>query len=161
MKRQPMVVSSMLARAGTPRRALPITNGARVIDLDAARDGEVGIAGTDRRARREPHRVQARGAEAIDGARPAPIRQARQQQRHARDVAVVLAGLVGAAQIHLVEGRPVDTGMPLHQRLERNRAPDRRPALSARAAGIPADRRADGVAEKASGIGIPENRPLP
>ena len=51
-----------------------------------------------------------------------------QQQRHARDVAVVLAGLVGAAEIHLVERRPIELRMPLHQRLERDRARDRRSA---------------------------------
>ena len=34
--------------------------------------------------------------------------QAGQQQRHARDVAVVLAGLVGAAEDHVVDRRPVD-----------------------------------------------------
>src|SRR4029077_11631589 len=43
------------------------------------------------------------------------------QQRHARDVTIVLAGLVGAAEIDLVELRPVDLGIARHQRLQRHR----------------------------------------
>ncbi len=38
-------------------------------------------------------------------------RQAREQQAHARDVAVVLAGLVGAAEDHVVDGVPVDAAI--------------------------------------------------
>ena len=41
-----------------------------------------------------------------------------EQQSHAGDVAVVLAGLVGAAENHVVDGAPVDAGIALHQRLE-------------------------------------------
>ena len=40
---------------------------------------------------------------------------------HARDVAVVLARLVGAAVEHLVELRPVGLGIARHQRLDRQR----------------------------------------
>ena len=49
-------------------------------------------------------------------------RQAGQQQRHARDVAVVLAGLVGAAEDHVVDRLPIDAGIALHQRLQRDGA---------------------------------------
>jgi hypothetical protein len=47
------------------------------------------------------------------------IRQACQQQRHPRHVAVILAGLVGAAEIDLIELRPIEPGMPRHQGLDR------------------------------------------
>src|SRR3569623_118421 len=45
--------------------------------------------------------------------------QAREQQRHARDVAIVLAGLVGAAEIDVVELLPIRLRIARHQRLER------------------------------------------
>ena len=38
-------------------------------------------------------------------------RQAGQQRRHAADVAVVLAGLVGAAVEQVVDGGPIDAGI--------------------------------------------------
>src|ERR1700738_1281828 len=46
-------------------------------------------------------------------------RPPRQQQRHPRHVAVVLAGLVGAAEIDLVDLGPVELGMPRYQGLDR------------------------------------------
>jgi hypothetical protein len=39
------------------------------------------------------------------------LRQAGQQRGHAGDVAVVLAGLVGAAVDHVVDGGPVQLGL--------------------------------------------------
>ena len=50
------------------------------------------------------------------------VRQAGQQQRHARDVAVVFAGLVGAAVDHVVDRGPVDVGIARHQRAQRDGA---------------------------------------
>ena len=43
-----------------------------------------------------------------------------EQRRHARDVAVVLAGLVGAAEDHVVHGLPVDPRLRAMQRGDRN-----------------------------------------
>ena len=51
------------------------------------------------------HRLEARAAEAIHGDRRDLVRQAREQHRHARDVAVVLAGLVGRAEDDLIDAR--------------------------------------------------------
>ena len=85
--------------------ALPMTNGARVIDstppamaksISPARIARAAVA----------DRVEAGRAQPVDGDAGHAIRQARQQQRHARDVAVVLAGLVGAAEDDLVERAP-------------------------------------------------------
>ncbi len=57
--------------------------------------------------------IEARGTQPVDGHARDDVRQAGEQQRHARDIAVVLAGLVGAAEIDLVERGPIDVGMPL------------------------------------------------
>ena len=89
--------------------------------FDAAGDHDLGLAGLDC-ARRDGGGVHARAAEAVDGRARNRLRQAGQKQRHARDVAVVLAGLVGAAIDDVVYGLPVDGGVPFHQRLERHRA---------------------------------------
>jgi hypothetical protein len=70
--------------------------------FDAAGDGEFHFAGADR-ARGVADRVEPGGAEPVDGDARDRIGQAGEQQRHARDIAVVLAGLVGAAEEHFVE----------------------------------------------------------
>jgi hypothetical protein len=46
-------------------------------------------------------------------------RQAGQQQRHPRHIAVVLAGLVGAAIDHVIHRLPVEPRVSLHQFLQR------------------------------------------
>ncbi len=60
------------------------------------------------RARSATHCVETGAAQAVDGHARNTLRQAGQQQAHARDVAVVLTRLVGATEVHLVELRPVD-----------------------------------------------------
>jgi hypothetical protein len=70
--------------------------------LDPAGDHQLRLARADR-ARSNPHRLHARAAQPVDrGARHAR-REPRQQRRHAGDVAVVLARLVGAAEDHVVD----------------------------------------------------------
>ena len=44
-----------------------------------------------------------------------------EQPGHAREVAIVLARLVGAAEDHVVELAPVDVGVAVDQRLDRDR----------------------------------------
>ena len=83
-----------------------MTNGARVIELHAARDREIDLAGADR-TRGIADRVEARRAQPVHGDAGHMIRQAREQRRHARDIAVVLASLVGAAEHDLVERAPI------------------------------------------------------
>jgi hypothetical protein len=112
----------------------------------AAGDGEIDLAGTDR-ARRIADRVEPRSAQPVHRNARNGIRQAREKKRHARNVAIVLAGLVGAADNHLVERRPVGLRIALHQRPDRDGGEIVRPHLRQRAA-IAADGGAGGVAEK-------------
>ena len=72
-------------------------------------------------ARRLADRIEAGGAQPVHGDPRNRIRQAGEQQRHARHIAVVFAGLVGAAEKHLVEARPVHLRIARHQRLDRRR----------------------------------------
>jgi hypothetical protein len=70
--------------------------------LDAARDDELGVA-ERYRAIAGDHRLQARPAEPVDCRPRRAQRQARQQYRHACDVAVLLARAVGVAQHDVVD----------------------------------------------------------
>ena len=70
--------------------------------LDPARDDDVGVAGHDRVAGGDNGR-QPRGAEAVQRDPGDGVRQAGQQHGHARDVSVVLAGLVRASEIDVVD----------------------------------------------------------
>ena len=49
------------------------------------------------------------------------MRKAGEQQRHARDVAVVFSGLIRASQNYIVKRTPIHGGVALNQGLERNR----------------------------------------
>jgi hypothetical protein len=88
--------------------------------FDAAGDGEVDLAGADGAARRAD-RIEAGGAQAVHGDAGDTVRQAREQQRHPGHVAVVLARLVGAAEIDLVDFGKVDLGIAGDERLDRLR----------------------------------------
>ena len=80
------------------------------------------------------------------------------QQRHAGDIAVVLAGLVGAAEEHFVEPRPVGLVVAGDQRLDRHRGQVVGAHLGERAA-VTADRGARGIADKdLSHRTLPQNR---
>ncbi len=114
--------------------------------LDAAGHHQLGLAGADG-ARADAHRIQAGAAQAIDGRRRHALRQAGEQRGHARDVAVVLAGLVGAAVVDVVERSPVDAGMARHQRPERHRGQVVGPHAG-QCTAIAADRRADAVTQE-------------
>ena len=88
--------------------------------FDAAGNGEIHFAGTDR-ARGVAHGIQPRSAKPVHRDARDLVRQAREQERHARDIAVVLAGLVGAAEEYFVEPRPIGFGIAGDQRLDRDR----------------------------------------
>ncbi len=138
----------------------------RVVDLGLAREGALGLAHHERRARHQldaagdhhlglagldgagrlADRVEPRAAQAVDRRAGDVVRQPREQGGHARDVAVVLAGLVGAAEDHVVD----------HLRRQVRRArqdlPDdeRRQVVGAdlgEGAAVAADRRADAGAD--------------
>ena len=80
-------------------------------------------------------------------------RQAGEQHRHAGDVAVVLAGLVGAAEIAVVERLPVEAGIALDQHADRVGGEVVGADVAQRPA-VAADRRADGVADEGVGHGV-------
>ena len=119
MKRQPMVVSIDIGRARKRFRRLAHHERRPRHQFDAAGNGEIDLAGADRAASGADG-IEARGTETIEGLAGNRFGHARQQQRHARDVAVVLAGLVGAAEKHLIDLGPVEIGMLRHQRLDRD-----------------------------------------
>ena len=126
--------------------ALPITNGARVIDsTPPAMANSISPARIARPAAPTASRPEAQRRFRVwpgtDSGMPA------KQQRHARDVAVVLAGLVGAAEKHLIDLRPVQPGMSCHQRLDRHRRQIVGAHFGKRTAET-ADRGAHGIANK-------------
>ena len=112
--------------------------------LDAARDHHVGLA-KFHRTRRMAGGLEARTAEPVHGGARDLDRQTGQQACHARDVAIVLAGLVHAAIDHVVDRAPVDIGIALHQRLDGMGGEVVDPH-AAEAAVVAADGGADGVA---------------
>jgi hypothetical protein len=83
----------------------------------------------------------------INCASPHFFRQTREQQAHARDVAVVFAGLVGAAVKHVGDRSPIDFGVARHQRAQRNRAEIVGAHRGERAA-VAAEGRAHGIADE-------------
>jgi hypothetical protein len=77
--------------------------------LDAAGDEQLALAAPDGLGGRVDG-LESRAAQPVDGLAGHADGQAGQQQRHAGDVAIVLAGLVGAAQDDVVDTGRVDLG---------------------------------------------------
>ena len=107
--------------------------------LDAARDDDVGVAGEDGMARGDDGR-EPRSAQPIERDAGDRVRKPGEQRSHAGDVAVVLAGLVGAAEVDVVDGRAL-------QARALDRGSDRDPCEVVGTDGgertaVPADRRA-------------------
>jgi hypothetical protein len=114
--------------------------------LDPTGDQQLHLAALDG-TRGDADGVHARAAQAVDR-RPRHLEgQPGKEQRHAGDIAVVLAGLVGAAVDHVADGLPVDSGIAVHQRLQRHRAQVIGAHRCERAA-IAAERGADRVAQE-------------
>ena len=110
--------------------------------LDAAADEDVAVADRDR-VRRGVDRLEPRPAQPVDR-QPAHLdREVGEQQGHPRDVAVVLAGLVGAAQDHVLDERRVDAGAVDDRAQDDGREVVRADARER--AAVAADRRADGL----------------
>src|SRR3546814_10130476 len=84
-----------------------------------AGDDEVGIAAADR-PRRHGNSVHAGAAEAIERDAARRVGKAGEQPGHAGEVAIVLAGLVGAAEDDVVAVGPVHTRLAVDQRLDRD-----------------------------------------
>jgi hypothetical protein len=119
-KRQPMVVSKISGAAREGAIGLGHDERRAAHALDAAGDDQIVVAAQDG-AGGVADGFQARGAEPVDRHARHLDRIAGQQQGHAGDVAVVLAGLVGAAQDHFVDGREVEAGIARGQGLQRDR----------------------------------------
>ena len=84
-----------------------------------------------------------RPAQPVDG-QPADLdRQAGQQHGHPGDVAVVLAGLVGAAEDDVLDEAGIDAG-PVDDRAQHGRRQVVRPH-GGQGPAVPPDRRADGL----------------
>ena len=111
----------------------------------AAGDDEVEFAGTDR-SRGGPDGVEPRGAEPVHRRARHAVRQPGEQRRHARDVAVVLARLIGAAEDDFVDGLG-KSGMARQECPYRNRGEVVGPHFRQGAA-VTADRRADRIANE-------------
>ena len=77
--------------------------------LDAAGNEHVAVVGGDR-VGRGVDRLETRTAQSVDGLAGHLDRQVGQQRGHPGDVAIVLAGLVGGAQDHVLDERRVDAG---------------------------------------------------
>src|SRR6218665_2922784 len=106
-KRQPMVVSYTALLRLKALSALGMTKGARLmlstpppIINPTSHPRSPALAG----GRGGPDGIDPRATQAVDGAARNLQRQARQQAAHAGDVAVVFAGLVGAAKQHIGHG---------------------------------------------------------
>ena len=84
----------------------------------AAGNDEVGLACFDG-TRRHRNRVQRRAAQTVDRGGRHLVRQACEQGRHATDIAVVFAALVGTAINHIVYRFPIHTAVAFHQCLNR------------------------------------------
>jgi hypothetical protein len=98
-KRQPSVVSNSVC---APRWNASVGL--------AACDHEVRLARRDQ-PRGIRDRLEARAAEAVDGDTGDRDRKSREQRAHPADVAVVLAGLVRAAEDHVVDPLGGDLGL--------------------------------------------------
>jgi len=83
--------------------------------FDAAGDVGLAFAGLDR-AHGGIDCRESGGAQAVEGDASDFDRKACQQQGHARNVAIVLAGLVGAAEVHLLDDLGRDAGATQHLR---------------------------------------------
>ena len=114
--------------------------------FNAAGNRKLGLARPNGAAR-STDRIEAGGAEPVQRLAWNRVRKPGKQQRHARDVAVVLAGLVGAAEEDFVHLRPVELGVLGHQRLDRRGGQIVGAHLGERAAET-ADRGPHGIADK-------------
>ena len=93
--------------------------------FDAAADEHVAVADRDGVGGRVD-RLEAGPAQPVDGQAADLDREVRQEQRHPRDVAVVLAGLVGTAEDDVLDERRIEPG-PVHHGAQHGRGKVVRP----------------------------------
>ena len=111
-----------------------------------AGDHQLRLTGLDR-PRGGDDSVHARPAQPVDGRPRHAVGQAGKQQAHAGDIAIVLAGLVDAAEDDIIDHVPIQVGMPRHQRFQRHGA-EIVGANAGKRPGKAANRRADIIADK-------------
>ncbi len=87
----------------------------------AAGNDEVGLARLDG-ARGRDDRIHSRAAKAIHGRAGNADRETREQQAHAGDIAVVLAGLIGTAEDDVIHRVPIEGAIAGAERHERDGA---------------------------------------
>ena len=114
--------------------------------LNPARDGKRHLVRTDR-ARCFAHRLKARGTQAVESHPRHRVRQAGQQQTHPRNVAIILARLVGAAIEHFLDCCRIETLIAGEQCPHRHRT-EVVGAHIGKAAAIATDWRADGITDE-------------
>ena len=122
--------------------------------LDAAGNDHVAIAGPDR-TRGHADRIHAGAAEPVHRRPRQAGGQPGQQCRHASDIAIILARLIGAAIDEVVDAGPVHTRIARHQRRQRHRR-QIVGANGAERAAVATDRSPDCVAD----IGLGHVSPL-
>jgi hypothetical protein len=121
--------------------------------LTAAGNDQIGFASPNR-ARRHCNRIESRAAEAVESHSAGAVGQPRKQPGHSREVAIVLARLVGAAEDHIVQLGPVHVRIAVDQRLDRDRREIVRAYRTERSA-VAADRGADVIADVGFGHSAP------
>ena len=87
--------------------------------LDTTRDHELGITAADCSSCRSD-RVETRAAQTVDRRSRHRFGQSGKQHSHAREIAIVLAGLVRTTEDRVVHRIPIDARIAIHQRLDRN-----------------------------------------
>src|SRR5262249_8417921 len=93
------------------------------------------------------HGIEAGSAETVQSYARHAFRQSRKQERHARNITVVLAGLIGTPVVDFLELCPVDLRIARHQRPDRNSSKIVGTNLG-QCTAVTTDRRTDGVTNK-------------
>ena len=135
--------------AGESLRGLAHHEGRARHAFDTAGDDQIGIT-TPNRPRGEADSLQTGAAEAIDRHTRNRRRQTREQQRHPRDIAIILAGLIGPAEDNVIDAIPVDPGVTILQHPQTMSAEIVRPDILEHAA-VAAERAPGEIAD----IGVP------
>ena len=87
--------------------------------FDATGDQQIAIPGLNG-ARRKAKGIQTGAAQAVNGGTGNGLRQPGQQRRHARHVAIILSGLICAAEDHVIYALQIELRVTRQQRTQRN-----------------------------------------
>ena len=87
--------------------------------FDATGNQQIAIPGLNG-ARRKAKGIQTRAAQTVNGGAGNRLRQPGQQRRHARHVAVILSGLIRAAEDHVIYALQIELRVTRQQRTQRH-----------------------------------------